>query len=287
MRAAARVASRDWQDRMKVNGAELYYQVQGTGPVVLMIHGTGADSGCYEPLAALLASDFTVVTYDRRGWSRSPRPVGWIKTTVEEHADDAAWLLKAIGHPPVVVFGSSSGALIALDLILRHPDVVRGLIVHEPSLFTCLPADFVREQFAELSPIIEQAISAGGHRAAQQALLEAWAGDDGLEAIDTLQLERWLGNADVMFEYEFPAMLLGYQPDPVALAAAHVPVKVLRAAESHSINAAAAEWLAGQVNSELVTAAGAHLAYCTRPGEFAGTLHPLLEEVAGSHPAGA
>jgi len=67
-----------------------------------------------------------------------------VKTSTTEQADDAAWLLKATGHAPAIVFGSSSGALTALDLVLRHAEVVRGAIVHEPSVFTCLPQDFVQ-----------------------------------------------------------------------------------------------------------------------------------------------
>lgn len=266
------------EGRVKVNGAELFYQLRGSGPALLMIHGTGADSGCYDGLAERLASAFRVLTYDRRGWSRSPRPAGWVQTSIEEQTDDAAWLLTATGNAPAVVFGSSSGGLIAIDLALRHPDVVRGVIVHEPALFTWLPQGFVQEQFAQLNPVIEQAIARGGHRGAQEALLGAWAGEDGFEAIGAALRERWLDNAEVMFGYEFPTMLLGYRPDPAAIAAARVPVKVVRATDSQPINLAAAEWLAAQVKTELVFAPSAHLAYCTRPEEFADALRPLLGE---------
>jgi pimeloyl-ACP methyl ester carboxylesterase len=265
---------------LKVNGAEFYHQVRGSGPALLMIHGTGADSGCYDSLAALLANDFTILTYDRRGWSRSPRPSGWVKTSIDEQADDAAWLLRTTGRAPAVVFGSSSGGLIALDLALRHPDVVAGEVLHEPSVFTCLPQDFVQQQFAELNPVIEQALASGGPRAALEMLHRAWAGGDHAEALNPALRERWLSNADLMFGYEFPDMLLGFQPEPAAIAALKVPLKVMRASESMPINAAAAEWLASQLKTELVIAPGAHLAYCTRAEQFGATLHPLLKEVA-------
>src|SRR5712691_13464171 len=131
---------------VKVNGAELYHQVRGSGPAVLMIHGTGADSGCYDGVAERLASDFRVLTYDRRGWSRSTRPLGWLKTSIEEQADDAAWLLRATGNAPAIVFGSSSAGLTALDLLIRHPEAVKGAILHESSTFTWLPQDFRSEE---------------------------------------------------------------------------------------------------------------------------------------------
>src|SRR5712691_3925215 len=126
--------TRTTEGRVKVNGAELYYEVRGTGPAVLLIHGTNLDSSCYEALAGILAKDFTVVTYDRRGYSRSPRPHGWESTAIQEQADDAAALLSAIGIGPAAVFGSSSAGPIALEVALRHPERVRRVVAHEPAL---------------------------------------------------------------------------------------------------------------------------------------------------------
>lgn len=273
-------ASHAAEGMIKVNGAQLYHQVRGSGPALLMIHGTGADSGCYDKVAVRLASHFTVLTYDRRGWSRSPRPAGWKQTSIEEQADDAAWLLKATGYRPALVFGSSSAGLTALDLVLRHPEVVRGAVLHESSTFTWLPQDFVQQQFAEMNALIGPAVASGGPRAGLHAFLTALAGADGLESVADLEtLERWLGNAQFMFEYEFPSMLLGYRPDPAAIAAIKLPVRVMRAAESQPINAAASEWLAVQLKTGVLIAPGAHLAYGSRPGEFAEALRGALNEV--------
>jgi pimeloyl-ACP methyl ester carboxylesterase len=265
---------------VKVNGAELYYAVRGSGPALLLIHGTGADSSCYDELAEGLARDFRVLTYDRRGWSRSPRPAGWVKTSIEEQADDAAWLLRATGAP-ALVFGSSSGGLIALALVLRNPDVVRGAILHEPSLFTALPRDFVQEQFAEMNGLIEQAVGSRGPRAGHEAFVGALAGARGLAAVaDAERRERWFANSEFMFAYEFPAMLLGYRPDPTAITRVRVPMEVMRATESQPINTAAAEWLAAQLRTELLVAPGSHVAYSIDPDAFADALRPLLREVA-------
>jgi pimeloyl-ACP methyl ester carboxylesterase len=273
--------SRTAEGIIKVNGAQLYHQVRGSGPALLMIHGTGADSGCYDRVVTELASHFTVITYDRRGWSRSPRPAGWKKTSIEEQADDAAWLLKATGYAPALVFGSSSAGLTALDLILRHPEVVRGAVLHESSTFTWLPQDFVQQQFAEMNALIGPAVASGGPRAGHQALLTALAGADGLESVvDPETMERWLSNAQFMFEYEFPSMLLGYQPDPAAIAAIKLPVKVMRAADSQPINVAASEWLAAQLKTEVLIAPGAHIAYGSRPSAFAEALRAAFTEVA-------
>jgi pimeloyl-ACP methyl ester carboxylesterase len=60
-----------------VNGAELYHEVRGSGPPVLLIMGFTGDGGHFETLAELLADEFTVVSSDRRGIGRCPRQAGW------------------------------------------------------------------------------------------------------------------------------------------------------------------------------------------------------------------
>jgi len=59
-----------------VNGAELYYEIRGSGPPVVLIMGGTGDGGHFDTLADFLADEFTVVTYDRRGNGRSPVPPG-------------------------------------------------------------------------------------------------------------------------------------------------------------------------------------------------------------------
>src|SRR3712207_6715723 len=60
-------------DTIEVNGVELYHEVRGRGAPVLFISGAGGDAGQWGQVADLLADEFTVVTYDRRGNSRSTR----------------------------------------------------------------------------------------------------------------------------------------------------------------------------------------------------------------------
>src|SRR5918994_6542557 len=114
---------------LEVNGAKLYHEVQGSGPSVLFISGATGDAGHFERVAELLADEFTVVTYDRRANSRSPRPVGWESTSTEEQSDDAAALIEASGLAPAAIFGTSGAAIISLDLVIRHPDLLRGAIL--------------------------------------------------------------------------------------------------------------------------------------------------------------
>src|SRR5499433_3902387 len=96
------------KDFVVANGVRLYYEMCGAGPSVLFIAGSTGDAGNFTRTAELLADEFTVVTYDRRGNSRSERPAGWTTTSVNEQADDAAGIVRALGLEPVVLFGASA-----------------------------------------------------------------------------------------------------------------------------------------------------------------------------------
>jgi pimeloyl-ACP methyl ester carboxylesterase len=83
---------------------------------VLFIQGAFGDGGTYEQVAELLADEFTVVTYDRRASSRSPRPAGWESTSTEEQSDDAASLIEALDIAPAAISGTAAGRLSASTL---------------------------------------------------------------------------------------------------------------------------------------------------------------------------
>jgi pimeloyl-ACP methyl ester carboxylesterase len=143
-----------------VNGAELYHEVRGDGPPVLLVMGATGDGGHFDALADLLADEFTVISYDRRGNGRSPRPAGWVTTSPKEQADDAAALLAALGVGPAAAFGTSSGANFTLALIIHHPSAVRGAILHEP-VMTSLTDDPAAVRGAAAT-LLKEGIEAGG-----------------------------------------------------------------------------------------------------------------------------
>jgi pimeloyl-ACP methyl ester carboxylesterase len=121
-------------------GADLYYEVRGQGPTVLMIPGASGDGATFDHLAALLAQRYTVVTYDRRGFSRS-RLHGPVdpSTRLASDVEDARRLLGLVSAEPAFVLGSCSGAIVALELLTRHPELIRRMIAHEPPIASVLP----------------------------------------------------------------------------------------------------------------------------------------------------
>jgi pimeloyl-ACP methyl ester carboxylesterase len=123
---------------LDVPGARLYYEVRGRGPLVVLV-GAPMDAGPFGPLADLLAGDYTVLTTDPRGINRSPVDDPGQDSTPEMRADDLSRLVTCVDAGPAVVLGSSGGAVSALALVQAHPELVRGVIAHEPPLLELLP----------------------------------------------------------------------------------------------------------------------------------------------------
>lgn len=98
----------------------------GAGPDVLLIAGLGDDAATWENQLSSLAG-FRVTAVDNRGIGRTAAPAGPI--TVADMAADTAELICALGLGPVHVVGNSMGAAIAQDLALRHPELVRSLVL--------------------------------------------------------------------------------------------------------------------------------------------------------------
>ena len=124
---------------LRVSGASLYYEVRGKGPVLLLISAGSADAASFNGIATQLAEYYTVVSYDRRGYSRSPLDDPEEEQRIETHSDDAHRLLAILSTEPAYVFGSSGGARIGLDLAIQHPEQVRMLVAHEPPAMELLP----------------------------------------------------------------------------------------------------------------------------------------------------
>jgi len=89
---------------LKVPGARIYYEVYGSGPLLIMIPGGPADAGVFATVAKYLAERYTVVPYDPRGNSRSVLDGPTQDQQMDLHGHDAAALISALGREPAYVF---------------------------------------------------------------------------------------------------------------------------------------------------------------------------------------
>ena len=263
---------------LEVNGVRIYHEVRGSGPSVLFIAGATGDCGHFQQAAELLSDEFTVVTYDRRANSRSPRPAGWESTSTEEQSEDAAGLIEALGIAPAVIFGSSVGAIIGLDLLIRYPELVRGAILHEPPMIAGMSNP--EEVMGAIQQVVEGGMQRGGSRGGCETFFRFVASDEAFENLDPHLRERMLGNGETFLGTEMGAFE-PYQPDEAALTAIEVPVRVMVGPESAPFFAETARWLAHRMNVELERLPGGHTPYFDRPEEMANTIRPLLKELSG------
>ena len=261
-----------------VNGAELYHEVRGSGPPVLLIMGATGDGGHFDALADVLADEFTVISYDRRGNGRSLAPAGWETTSPEEQADDAAALLDALGTGPAAVFGTSAGVSFALCLMVRHPGSVRGAVLHDPGVYALVDNfDAVR---APVRALVQEAMGAGGPAAAVERFWCYVAGEAGWNRLAPALRDRLRATANTLFAVELGTYEL-YMPDDETLAAISAPVLLLVSEDSLAFFAEIAGRLGERLGVEVATTPGMHDAYSEYPEEFAAAMRPFLRKAAG------
>jgi pimeloyl-ACP methyl ester carboxylesterase len=247
---------------VEANGATFYYELRGSGPALLLISGAEGDAEEYARVAPLLEDQFTILSYDRRGFSRSPRPAGYAGTTVEEQADDAAALLAALEMEPVDLWGNSSGAIIGLALALRHPEAVRKAMLHEPPLFAGMG------DYKQVLGFLKEATANG-----KVPFLRMLTGDVVYNSFSQGYRDRLLAD-DTWITYEFNVFEY-YRPTDDELAGAQKPVAVLYGTESPPFFGEAARWLAGRLGTEATTIPGGHGAHYELPEDVAKAIRDL------------
>ena len=154
----------------RINGIDLYWDVAGdAGEPLVLVHGSWGDHHGWGLIVPALSRSFRVVAYDRRGHSRSERPVE--PGRVDDDVADLAALIEHAAGGPAHVVGNSFGGVIALRLAAARPDLIRTLLVHEPPLLGLLdgtPAEgagrAARERIRAVSDLLELGQSEAGAR---------------------------------------------------------------------------------------------------------------------------
>jgi pimeloyl-ACP methyl ester carboxylesterase len=258
---------------LRVNGVELYHERKGTGPPLLFIMGATGDGGHFAEVASLLADTFTVIAYDRRGKGRSPRPAGWSATSAEEQADDAAALLAALGAQPAAVYGTSSGAVIALCLLLRRPGAVSAVLLHEPAMFALF--DDPDAVSSTIGAIVKDGVATGGRPVGLECFWRYIATDAGWEDLPAGLRERMLASADTYLGPESGAFSR-WMPDPEALQETAAAVHLLVSEGSHAFFAEAAGRLGELAGAAVTWVPGTHTPQLDRPRELTQAIRDCL-----------
>jgi len=275
-------------DHLKVPGASLYYEIRGSGPVLLMIPGGPADASVFAGIAPRLSDRYTVVTYDPRGLSHSTLDeLPEDQRIVEIFADDAHRLLAAVRSAPAFVFGNSGGAIIGLELVTQHPQQVQTLVAHEPPAAALLPDGsailagmqgvYDTYQREGIGPAMQKFLAAaglnGGLQPGESGPPQGEANPEMLE--EMAQMQRNLE----FFLAHYLLTITGYQPDIAALLSCST--RIVAAVGETSVGQVAYRGgvvLAERLGTEVEVFPGDHGGFMTYPDEFAETLHKVLAD---------
>jgi 3-oxoadipate enol-lactonase len=114
-------------ERARINGVELAFELRGNGAPIVMIHGAQGDQTMFAGLAATFAENYRVLTFDQRGSGLSEKPD--VPYSMAMLADDTAALMDHVGIAQAHVIGVSMGGMIAQELVLRHPQKIRSVVL--------------------------------------------------------------------------------------------------------------------------------------------------------------
>ena len=167
----------------RVNDITIHHQVIGgpaEKPVLVFVNSLGTDFRIWDEVADRLASDVTLLTYDKRGHGLSGLGSG--VASMDDHVDDLTGLLDCLGIDNVILCGLSIGGLIAQGFATRRPQALRALILCD----TAAKIGTTQSWNARIETIER----------------------DGIEAIADSVMEKWF---TPVFHRDRPADLAGYR----------------------------------------------------------------------------
>ena len=151
--------------KLKANGIDINYEIEGDGPVVTFSHSLACNLGMWDEQVRALKGRYRVLRFDTRGHGQSGAPAG--AYTLEQLSDDLKALLDGLGITATHFVGLSMGGMIGQVFALKHPAMVQSLVL----------CDTTSRYPAAAAPIWEDRIKAVGAK--------------GMEPMVAPTLERW------------------------------------------------------------------------------------------------
>ena len=268
----------DQMSFLEVPGARLYYETHGSGPLMIMVPGANGEANVFKRVTEHLAAFYTVVLYDRRGFSRS-KLVGKqdYDHRIETDADDVRRLIEHLSDQPATIFGSSSGGIIVLEVLTHHPSVVRTLVPFEPAAVKQLPdAQKWLDFFLSIYDLYRHS---GVEPALKKFRDQAFAESDRQLMANAPKNEYTLANATYWFEHElrqYPAVDL----DLNALKANADRIVLMTGRDSrgypcYDVNVE----LGKKLGRNLIELPGGHGGFASQPADFAREFVQALVQI--------
>jgi pimeloyl-ACP methyl ester carboxylesterase len=264
---------------VQTEGAEICFDYEGAGPLLLLIAGAGGSGQRYAPVSTLLKDEYTVVCYDRRCNARSTGDPTR-DADIAQQARDAAAVIKAMDAKQALVFGSSSGANIGLKLVEDMPELIAGLVAHEPPVLWVLPD---AQQWFIFGDEAEAIFKARGFGPALGRFASTLVGvtppsppPPGSEAARAAEVS-W----NFFFAHEIHN-LSRYAPDLQHIKHGKVPMFAVSGRDSKdAYYARTAKIISEVIGCPHRVISSHHLAFVADPATFASELRAMLRELQG------
>lgn len=227
---------------IRVNGVELYYEIHGDGEPVLLIHGLGSSTRDWDRQIPALAARFKVVTFDVRGHGRSEKPKQ--RYSVQLFTDDTAALIRALGLAPAHVVGISMGGMIAFQLVVDSPELVRSAVIANSGpampirtfaqrmmIWTRIAIVRIQGMRKMGEVLATRLLPKPEHAAARARFIERWAANDPAAYLSALKgLMNW-SVMDALGRIDRPILVLSGDQDYTPVATKQAYTAMLKNAE--------------------------------------------------------
>ena len=262
------------REKILNEGAEIYCERRGNGPILLLVHGGMEDAGYYSSAADILADKFTVVSYDRRCNSRSSGDRS-VDMTVTQQARDAASIINAVGDGKALVVGRSGGAIIGLELAATMPEMINFLIVHEAPVIELLPKSDSEKWRSFVYNIYKKSQREGSLAAQTEFMASLISVPD--SPFPTDLNDRLSGNIDFFFKHEFRAFFR-YLPNIESIRKNNLHMVTAIGRDSdNAYYVQTTKALAVKLGCENIEFPGHHDLSLWMPKEFANAIQKTLE----------
>lgn len=259
---------------VEANGVRLHYEVTGDGPPLVFVHGMCGRGAVWAGQVERLSDEFTCVTYDRRGHGSSSD--GDVPHSVPLHSDDFAALMTALQLGPAVYVGSSGGARIGVDVMLRHPELLAGAVLSEPPVLSLDP-DRGKGFMGRVVPAVQPRLDAEDLPGAVDAFFDVVC--PGLwRLLDEAEKEPYRESGPMLVaDLRQPPFVVGTDE----LAGVRLPVLAILGLDSDPFLQSTPRVIASSVSSARLVELSdcGHVTYAEQPDAFAAAVRTFAHDV--------
>jgi non-heme chloroperoxidase len=189
--------------KIRVRGIELHYIERGQGEPLILLHGGQGDYRSWDPQIKAFAQHYRVFSYSRRYNYPNNNPLTATNHSAIIEAEDLAAFISKLKLGRVHLVGTSIGAFTALVLTVKHPEIVRSVVLAEPPVHQWIintpdgPGVY-REFMTVIQSPAAKAFKAGDHKGAMRIFVDGFSGSHGFDKLPPERIAAIMQNARAM-----------------------------------------------------------------------------------------